>query len=96
MDLKIALAMQGLHVQSMSSTQISSFFIGVQTVMDPCCSYCGAVDALAENDEIDALHEQFGIVRPICNACFSSGKKPLTRSVNRGAKRARRHDDDDN
>ena len=50
---------------------------------------------LVENEEMDALREDFGIVRPICEFCITHGKKPVTRNAKKGKKRARHVEVDD-
>jgi hypothetical protein len=70
---------------------IMIYFISeAQTVFEPCCIFCGDIDNTAENEAIEALREEFSIVRPICNTCYDSGKKPVTRMGKKGRKRGRR------
>ena len=44
---------------------------------------------------MDALREDFGIVRPICEFCITHGKKPVTRNAKKGKKCARHVEVDD-
>ena len=44
------------------------------------CYYCGDNEILEDNDEIDELKAQYGIVRPICESCFAKGLRPNVRN----------------
>ena len=44
------------------------------------CYYCGDNEILEDNNEIDELKAQYGIVRPICESCFSKGLRPNVRN----------------
>ena len=48
---------------------------------------------VVENDTIDQLKGEYGIVRPICNTCFQSGYSVVTRmalKVDKNAKKEQR------
>jgi len=45
------------------------------------CFYCEDTAVLGVQESIATLKKAYGIVRPICQTCCSSGKKPVTRNA---------------
>lgn len=67
-------------------------FAGKMTNLVPVCTFCGDTE-LSQAETVAELKKQYGIVRPICDACLSSGKKPIVRnSLKIGANKRKRVD----
>ncbi|XP_053374644.1 uncharacterized protein LOC123531296 [Mercenaria mercenaria] len=63
-----------------------SYYAGITQTFDEICFFCGDVDIL-RNDEINQLKEDFSIVRPVCNTCFTvKHLKPATRNAKKNQK----------
>lgn len=77
------LVKESLHCGSPIET---TYYSGKSQIFDNICFYCGDTE-ITRNSEIEQLEEEYGIVRPICQTCYSVGKKPATRCAKKLKKR---------
>ena len=65
------------------------FLISGQTQLFPeICYHCGD-DDVVENETIEGLKSEYGIVRPICKNCFKMGRPVVTRNAAKTTKKTR-------
>ncbi|XP_041369880.1 uncharacterized protein LOC121383848 [Gigantopelta aegis] len=82
----VVVAREGINCNSNIET---TYFAGKTAVFDDICFFCGD-DHVAETPEIVELQREYGIVRPMCTTCLSSGKKPVVRNANRVMKKQKK------
>ncbi|XP_053405192.1 uncharacterized protein LOC123536040 [Mercenaria mercenaria] len=88
LDLQdVVVVKEGQNCQSPIET---TYYADVNNKMEDICFYCGCAENLADNPALHDLREQFGTVRPICEACWVSGKEPSTRNKRVNNKRAKK------
>ena len=68
-------------MKSRKLLQAKIFFSDKTLKFDAVCIFCRDGEVDMAGDVVKGLQKEYAIVRPICNSCLESGKRPVTRNA---------------